>query len=113
VVGDLGRQSLLVDLLALDAVREALQVRRPVPQRPDQRAHPVAVLGCGVAVRAGQGDRAVVLDQVPFRPADGTQLREVDLARVGQPHGYHGDVEFLGRTGHDHSLLRGSPAVAS
>ena len=73
------RHPLLVDLLAVDAVREALQVGGPVAQRGQHRT-----------ARHG----AVVLDQ-PALGALRPEFGEVHLVRVGQPDRDAVDVEFF------------------
>ena len=79
IVGMMLRHPLLIDLFAVDAVREALQVGRPVAQCVQHRA-------------AGQGQ--VVLDEPPLgavRPEFG----EIHLVRVGQPDRDAVDVELF------------------
>ena len=73
------RNPLLVDLLAVDAVGEALQMGRAVSQRGQHRA---------------RRDGAVVLDELPLG-AVRSQLREVHLVRVGQPDLDPVDVDFF------------------
>jgi hypothetical protein len=73
------RDALLVDLLAIDAVGEALQMARTIPQRREHRA---------------ASDGAVVVDE-PSLGAGRTQLREVHLVGIGQPDGDPVDVDFL------------------
>ena len=86
------RYPLLVDLLAVDAVGEALQMRRAVPQRGEHRP-----------ARHG----AVVLDE-PSLGAVRTQLREIHLVRIGQPDRDPVDVEFLRCSCHIPIPARGS-----
>ena len=73
------RYPLLVDLLAVDAVREALQVGGPVAQCVQHRA-------------ACHGE--VVLDE-PTLGAVRPELGEVHLVRIGQPHRDAVDVELF------------------
>ncbi len=93
-VGRTFRQPFLVDLVALDPVREALQVGGPVAQgRQDGTA------GVG-------GHRPVVVRDVTFGAALGAERGEHHAVAAGQPHGHAVDVDRLCGRGHARSLAR-------
>jgi hypothetical protein len=75
------RDALLVDLLAVNAVREPVHHRRTLAAA-DQRS---------------VGDRDVVVDEVTLRPAE---RREVDLVRVRDSEGASGALDLAERRGH-------------
>src|SRR6185369_12454474 len=79
IVRGMLRNSLLVYLLTVYAVRKALQMRRPIAQ---SREHGPAC------------DGHVILDEPTLR-AFRPQLREVHLIRVGQPDLDAIDIEFF------------------
>jgi hypothetical protein len=81
---------LLVDLLALDPVGEATELRRPVAQRPDD---PVA-------------DGEVVVDEVPLRvPGRG----EEHLVGVADADGASADLQLDRRPGHPGTVQPAEP----
>src|SRR5581483_7347813 len=84
-LGSLLRHALLVDRLALGAVRMPLQLCRPLVQRTDD---PVA-------------DGDVVLDEVELRLA---ARAEEDLLRVRHAHGALADLQLDGFRGHGRSI---------
>jgi hypothetical protein len=93
---------LLVDLLAVNTVREALEVGGTIAQRGEHRAeHPP------VAAFAQACDAAVIVDHRTFgagRPKSG----EEHLVAVGDSDGDAVDVDLLGGSAHPSTLTHGT-----